>query len=69
MTDTFARWLIETKVITYSDLGRMTKEWSEHRASRDWSMRMFDFTDYLKQQFPDQWLAYRTYIRIINKDT
>ena len=32
-------------------------------------MKMFDFTSYLKHRFPDEWIAYQTYCRLINKDT
>lgn len=69
MTGTFAGYLIYIKAIDgFAGLGRLTKEYREHRASRDWSMKMFDFTSYLKQRFPDEWIAYQTYRRLINKD-
>lgn len=68
MTGTFAGYLIKIKAIDgFGDLGRLSKEWTEHRASRDWSMKMFDFTSYLKHRFPDEWIAYQTYLRLINK--
>jgi hypothetical protein len=70
MTGTFAGWLTKTKVIDgFGGLGRITKEYIEYRDSRDWSARMLSLTDYLKQQFPDEWIAYQTYLRLINKDT
>lgn len=64
MTGTFAGWLIKTEVITYGDLGRLTKEWVEYRDSRDWTERMLSFTTYLTRQYPDQWTAYQTYCRL-----
>lgn len=69
MTGTFAGYLIYIKAIDgFGGLGRITKEYREHRDSRDWSVRMLSLTDYLKQQFPDQWIAYHTYCRLINKE-
>lgn len=68
-TDTFAKWLIDTGVITYGGLGKHTKDWVEYRDSRDWTERMLSYTTYLTQQYPDQWIAYQAYIRLINKDT
>ena len=47
----------------------MSREYQEYRDSRDWSVRMLSFHDYLKQQFPNEWIAYQTYLRLINKDT
>lgn len=70
MTGTFAGWLTKTKVIDgFGGLGRLSKEYNEYRDSRDWSVRMLSFTEYLKQKFPNEWIAYQTYIRLINKDT
>jgi hypothetical protein len=70
MTGTFAGYLIHIKVIDgFGGLGRMTGEYKEYRDSRDWSVRMLSFTDYLRQRFPNEWIAYQTYLRLINKDT
>lgn len=70
MTGTFAGYLIKIKAIDgFGGLGRITKEFREHRDSRDWSMKMFNFNAYLKDRFPDEWIAYQTYCRLINKDT
>ena len=70
MTGTFAGYLIKIKVIDgFGGLGHMSREYQEYRDSRDWSVRMLSFTDYLKQQFPNEWIAYQTYLRLINKDT
>ncbi len=68
MTGTFAGYLIYIKAIDgFGGLGRLTKEWKEHRDSRDWSMKGFDFTAYLKHRFPNEYVAYQTYCRLINK--
>lgn len=70
MTRFFAGYLIHIKVIDgFGGLGHMSREYNEYRDSRDWSVRMLSFTDYLRQQFPNEWIAYQTYIRLINKDT
>lgn len=70
MTGTFAGYLIKTKAIYgFGGLGRLTKEYREHRASRVASMSTYDFTSYLKHRFPNEWIAYQTYCRLINKDT
>ncbi len=70
MTDFFAGYLIYIKAIDgFGGLGRLSKEYNEYRDSRDWSVRMLSFTDYLRQQFPNEWIAYQAYIRLINKDT
>lgn len=70
MTDFFAGYLIHIKAIDgFGGLGRLSKEYNEYRDSRDWSVRMLSFTDYLKQQFPNEWVAYQAYLRLINKDT
>ena len=69
MTSTFAGYLIYIKAIDgFGGLGLLTKDYREYRDSRDWSVRMLSFTDYLKQQFPDQWIAYQAYLRLINKE-
>jgi hypothetical protein len=69
MTGTFAGYLIYIKAIDgFGGLAHITKEYIEYRDSRDWSVRMLSLTDYLKQQFPDQWIAYQTYTRLINKE-
>jgi hypothetical protein len=69
MTGTFAGYLVYIKAIDgFGGLGRMTGEYIEYRDSRDWSDRMLSLTDYLKQQFPDQWTAYQAYLRLINKE-
>jgi hypothetical protein len=70
MTGTFAGYLIYIKAIDgFGGLGLLTKDYREYRDSRDWSVRMLSLTDYLKQQFPDQWIAYQAYLRLSNKDT
>jgi hypothetical protein len=69
MTYFFAGYLIYIKAIDgFGGLGRLSKEYNEYRDSRDWSVRMLSFTDYLRQQFPDQWIAYQTYRRLTNKE-
>ena len=66
-TDTFAGWLIHTGVIDgVGGLGKAAKDYREYRDSRDWNERMLSFTDYLEQKYPDQWIAYQAYIRLIN---
>lgn len=66
MTRFFAGYLIHIKAIDgFGGLGRLSKE---YRDSRDWSVRMLSFTDYLRQQFPNEWIAYQAYIRLLNKD-
>ena len=69
MTGTFAGYLIYIKAIDgFGGLGLLFKDYREYRDSRDWSVRMLSLTDYLRQQFPDQWIAYQTYRRLINKE-
>lgn len=75
MTGTFGGWLIKTKTIDgFGELGRLSKEWTEYRDSRDWTRKMLSFTDYLKHKFPGEAVAYDTYCRLtnynhVNKDT
>lgn len=75
MTGTFGGWLIRNKVIDgFGELGRLSKEWVEYKDSRDWTAKMCSFTQYLKDKFPDQAVAYDTYCRLTayqphNKDT
>lgn len=65
MTGTFAGYLIDTKVITIGDLGRLSVEYREYRTSRDWTIRMFPFASYLETKFPTEYLVYTTYCRLV----
>ena len=76
MTGTFAGWLIKTGVTDYGGLGRLTKEWTGDKAIPYNSRRTnnYTFTQFLGERFPDQYQAYRAYIRLTdyqpyNKDT
>jgi hypothetical protein len=65
---TFAGWLIKSKTIDgFGGLGRLTKEWND-RDPDGYDNPNLSFVDFLKRRHPEDWVAYRAYHRLINKE-
>ncbi len=61
-------WLLNRGVIDGpGGLGRLTKEFHS-RADDGYNSRNLSFENFLKQRHPEDWVAYRTYKRLINKE-
>jgi hypothetical protein len=68
MAISFPRWLIDKKIIDYGDLGRLTREWGADTDAARHSRRTnnHSFSQFLGERYPDQYLVYRTYIRLLS---
>ena len=65
---TFSRWLVHTKVIDgFGGLGRLTREWND-RVRDGYDSRNLSFNAFLKLRYPEDWVAYQAYLRLINKE-
>jgi hypothetical protein len=49
-------------------LGALTKEWN-NREPDGYDSHNLSFVAFLKLRYPEDWVAYQTYHRLINKDT
>ena len=79
---TFAGYLIYIKVIDgFGGLGALTREWNNRnpdgydgydRRNPDgydgYDRRNLSFNAFLKLRYPEDWVAYQTYLRLINKE-
>jgi hypothetical protein len=64
----FTGWLLHTKVIDgFGGLGRLTREWND-RVRDGYDSRNLSFNAFLQQRYPDHWVTYQTYKRLINKE-
>ena len=65
---TFSRWLVHTKVIDgFGGLGALTREWND-RDPDGYDDPNLSFNAFLKLRYPEDWVAYQTYLRLINKE-
>jgi hypothetical protein len=68
VTSTFIKWLIHSKVIDgFGGLGALTREWN-NRIRDGYDSRNLSFNAFLKLRYPEDWVAYQTYHRLINKE-
>jgi hypothetical protein len=66
---TFAGWLLHTKTIDGpGELGRLIKEW-DNRNPDGYDSHNLSFVASLRLRYPEDWVAYQAYLRLINKDT
>lgn len=64
---TFTAWLVKSGVIDGpGGLGRLTKEF-HNRDPGGYSSRNLTFVIFLRQRYPEDWAAYRTYHRLIGE--
>lgn len=71
MTGTFAGYLMHIKAIDgFDGLGRLAKEWENTDVTANSRLtNRCTFTQFLRERFSNEWTAYLSYCRLINKDT
>ena len=71
VTSTFIKWLIHSKAIDgFGGLGALTREWNNRNPDGydGYDRRNLSFNAFLKLRYPEDWVAYQTYHRLINKE-
>ena len=57
-------------VLTPEDLGRLTKEWckeAQPNGQMKWPAKVRSFDAFMGQRYPDEFLQYKTYTRLMGE--
>ena len=64
----FTSYLQLTGVLTVENVGRLTKEWYNETSPNGpstWPAKVQSFNAFMGQRYPDEYLRYKTYARLL----